>query len=187
MCGIFKKSKFKASKIVQMAFFTFWNQPKLISRKIRVAGKLHEHRIDCFFSILQILLLVGLYVYFFVVRRQPRHHKSKSSGVNVDLPAPNGSAASDNSSFDDAKNSSSNQLVPQISTISSVYKTVQNGSSSTSFANGITPTYWSASQLLKEHEERKMRENAAVTNAAGMSSIAEENAGYDYQSEPYHG
>ena len=64
---------------------------------------------------------------------------------------------------------------------------MQNGSSSTSFANGITPTYWSASQLLKEHEERKMRENAAVTNAAGMSSIAEENAGYDYQSEPYHG
>ena len=141
-----------------------------------------------FFSILQILLLVGVYVYFFVVRRQPRHHKSKSSGVNVDLPATNGSAASDNSSFDDAKNSSSNQLVPQISTISSVYKTVQqNGSSSTSFANGITPTYWSASQLLKEHEERKMRETAAATNATGMGSIAEENAGYDYQSEPYHG
>ena len=137
---------------------------------------------------LLILLLVGVYIYFFAVRRQTNHHKSKSnSGVNVDLPATNGSAASDNSSFDDAKNSSSNQLVPQISTISSVYKTVANGNSnsnngntnSNSFANGITPTYWSASQLLKEHEERKMRENAAK-----MSSIAEENAGYDFHSEP---
>ena len=110
-------------------------------------------------------------------------HKSKSSGVNVDLP-PAGTG-SDNSSFDDTKNSSSNHLVPQISTISNAYKAMavngnnpnpaqgdNNGNgntnvdgrrstttSSTSFANGITPTYWSASQLLKEHEERKIREN----------------------------
>ena len=56
--------------------------------------------------------------------------------------------------------------------------------SSTSFANGITPTYWSASQLLKEHEERKIRENTAV-NSGPMGPIAEENAAYDYQSEAY--
>ena len=129
---------------------------------------------------LLVLLLVGVYCYLCKLRQSKLgggggHHKSKSSGVNVDLPTTNGSAASDNSSFDDAKNSSSNQLVPQISTISSVYKSVSAngaGGSSTSFANGITPTYWSASQLLKEHEERKMRETAAAANAnAKMSSI----------------
>lgn len=56
----------------------------------------------------------------------------------------------------------------------------------TSFANGITPTYWSASQLLKEHEERKLRENAAASH---IGTIAEENvgtnAGYDYNTEPF--
>merc|ERR1712008_562691 len=50
--------------------------------------------------------------------------------------------------------------------------------------------YWSASQLLKEHEERKIRENSAGVppNISGgpMGPIAEENAAYDYQSEAYH-
>ena len=156
------------------------------------------------------LLLVGLFLYIYLgKRRRSSMHKSKSSGVNVDLP-PAGTG-SDNSSFDDTKNSSSNHLVPQISTISNAYKsmTAPNGaggasqpngqsnvdgappgggngrSSSTSFANGITPTYWSASQLLKEHEERKIRENAAAVNSGPMGPIAEENAAYDYQSEAY--
>ena len=35
----FLKIKFKASKIVKTAVFENWNQPKLISHKIRVAGK----------------------------------------------------------------------------------------------------------------------------------------------------
>lgn len=151
---------------------------------------------------LLLCLLVGLYVYFFVVRRRRGGHHgsmSKSSGVNVDLQ--HGGAGSDNSSYDDAKNSSSNQLVPQISTISNAYKaaTVPNtvvggpngdANGSTSFANGITPTYWSASQLLKEHEERKLRENLAKTAVGGtgkMGSIAEEtNIAYDYGTEPFH-
>ena len=135
---------------------------------------------------LLILLLVGVYIYLCKLRQSNKlggwNHKSKSSGVNADLPTTNGLAASVNSSFDDAKNSSINQLVPQISTISSVYKSVSannngNGAgvgstSSTSFANGITPTYWSTSQLLKEHEEWKMRETAAAANPnAKMSSI----------------
>lgn len=162
------------------------------------------------------LLLVGLFLYIYLGKRRRSNsvHKSKSSGVNVDLP-PAGTG-SDNSSFDDTKNSSSNHLVPQISTISNAYKSlaanggpnggptltngVSNGAptgssvdgrtSSTSFANGITPTYWSASQLLKEHEERKIRENSAGVppNISGgpMGPIAEENAAYDYQSEAYH-
>ena len=159
---------------------------------------------------LVLILLVGLYLYFFLGKRRrngsPGGLKSKSSGVNVDLPPT--TAGSDNSSFDDTKNSSSNHLVPQISTISNAYKTItsngtgsngSNGSavgitpSSTSFANGITPTYWSASQLLKEHEERKTRETAAGlpsvpsngSNGTVMGPIAEENAGYDYSSEQY--
>ena len=80
----------------------------------------------------------------------------------------------DASSYDDVKNSSSNHLVPQtISTISGAYKQQQqqlassaataagNGHAGvngvppsgaqqpTSFGQGLTPTYWSASQLLK--------------------------------------
>ena len=71
---------------------------------------------------LVLLLLVGLYLYFFLgKRRNGVSSKSKSSGVNVDLPPATGS---DNSSFDDTKNSSSNHLVPQISTISNAYKTM---------------------------------------------------------------
>lgn len=134
---------------------------------------------------LLILMLVGLYIYFCVMRNRKsksRPRSRSSAGVNVDLPG-NGhvtsGAGSDNSSFDEAKNSSSNHLVPQISTISNVYKSQPINQSSTSFANGITPTYWSASQLLKEHEERKMRESAQLHN------IAEENAGYDYHTDYY--
>ena len=36
-----------------------------------------------------------------------------------------------------------------------------SNASKTSFGNGLTPTYWSASQLLKEHEERQQRETLA--------------------------
>ena len=35
-----QKSKFKAQKLLKQPFLTFWIQPKLISRIIRVAGKL---------------------------------------------------------------------------------------------------------------------------------------------------
>ena len=136
-----------------------------------------------------LFLLVGLYIYFFLLRRKLNQRrttptKSKSSGVNVDLHHTSGSDASSYES--DPKNSSSNQLVPQISTISNVYKQqtntnntnggvvppVVNGTAnpngnSESFGNGITPTYWSASQLLKEHEERKKRESYAREHQLG--------------------
>jgi len=39
VCYFQTKTKFKASKIVKWQFLALWNQPKLISRKIRVAGK----------------------------------------------------------------------------------------------------------------------------------------------------
>ena len=70
-------------------------------------------------------------------------------------------------------NSSSNNLVPKISTISNAYlaKTANANTSQTSFGNGLTPTYWSASQLLKEHEERKRREQQEPTT---------DNRGFDY-------
>jgi hypothetical protein len=156
--------------------------------------------------ILIIFLLVGLYLYFFVIRRKRttgRRTTAKSSGVNVvDLQhrGPGSGAGSDNAtdsgSYDEAKNSSSNQLVPKISTISNAYRAA-NGSSG-SFANGLTPTYWSASQLLKEHEERKMRETLSKKSGAKVSGdhmslgnnnneLGEEtNVGYDYSNEPFH-
>ena len=42
----FQKSKLKASKIVKRLFLTVWNQPKLITRKIRVARKLLIHTVE---------------------------------------------------------------------------------------------------------------------------------------------
>jgi hypothetical protein len=88
--------------------------------------------------------------------------------------------------------------VPKISTISNAYRAA--ASNGGSFANGLTPTYWSASQLLKEHEERKMRETLSKKTGAsvGMSGDPvtignnnndlgdETNVAYDYSNEPFH-
>ena len=148
------------------------------------------------------VLLIVLYVYFFCIRRKQLIEgknltKSKSSGVNVDIqqaaiPGSAGSDHTDASSYDDAKNSSSNQLVPNISTITETYNqhNLAGNKGPRSFGNGITPTYWSASQLLKEHEDRKRREaeeqavedNMKVTN--GQQLTEETNMGYDYGGEP---
>ena len=86
--------------------------------------------------------------------------------------------ATDNGSYDDTKNSSSHHLVPKISTISNAYRVAAangtaNGSTG-SFANGITPTYWSASQLLKEHEERKLRETLSKKTGSKMTMSGDE-------------
>ena len=149
-----------------------------------------------------LLLLLTLYIYFFVVRRRQRRGgvHSKSSGVNVDLQhntgGGGGSEHTDASSFDEVKNSSSNHLVPTISTISSAYKqTAANGGNS--FGNGLTPTYWSASQLLKGHEERKRLEEEEVARMAAVAAVSGTvghhrpemdgmNMGYDYNSDQLH-
>ena len=65
--------------------------------------------------------------------------KTRSSGVNVHIPSPSRSEATD-VSYD-----SDHQLVPTMA---------KPPPSNTSFANNLTPTYWSASQLLTEHEHR---------------------------------
>ena len=55
--------------------------------------------------------------------------------------------------------------------------------SATSFANNITPTYWSASQLLGDHEHRKSRENSSV----GSSNHHHNHHGHHYhQYYPVH-
>jgi hypothetical protein len=64
---------------------------------------------------------------------------TRSSGVNVHIPSPTRSDATD------VSYESEHQLVPAMA---------KPPPSSTSFANNITPTYWSASQLLSEHEQR---------------------------------
>ena len=147
------------------------------------------------------ILLIVLYVYFFCIRRKQLKEgknltKSKSSGVNVDIqqasvPNSAGSDRTDASSYDDAKNSSSNQLVPNISTITETYNqhNMNGNKGPRSFGNGITPTYWSASQLLKEHEDRKRREaeelaaeDMKLSNAQQLTE--ETNMGYDYGGEP---
>jgi hypothetical protein len=70
-----------------------------------------------------------------------------NKGVKVEIPSPPESEQTDSSSYEsDLKGSSSHHLVGPIT---------HPKMSSTSFGNNITPTYWSASQLLSEHEQRK--------------------------------
>ena len=70
---------------------------------------------------------------------------TKSSGVNVHIPSPAHSVSTNAISYNSEHKLSNLPLVPPMS---------RPPPSSTSFANNITPTYWSASQLLAEHEQR---------------------------------
>ena len=67
MSRIHKYSKFRATKTVKMVVLTFWNQRKLISRKINVAGKLLN-----FHTVSQKLL----FFHFLLKRRKFRQMKS---------------------------------------------------------------------------------------------------------------
>lgn len=66
--------------------------------------------------------------------------------------------------------------------------------SSTSFANNITPTYWSASQLLSEHEIRKREQGPEGGREQGYPEMINydpsSNYGYypdqyNYSTDPY--
>ena len=71
----------------------------------------------------------------------------KSSGVKVEFPSPAQSETTDTSSYESEQQKQQQQ---------------QHGTmkphSSTSFAANLTPTYWSASQLLGQHEMRQSAE-----------------------------
>ena len=79
-------------------------------------------------------------------RRQKSQHgfstSTRSSGVNVSIPSPVHSEATDTSSYSLSEGKHKNNLL------------VQALPSNTSFAANITPTYWSASQLLANIEDR---------------------------------
>ena len=155
---------------------------------------------------LLVLLCCCLYLYFFLVRRKHRRRraknakaaaaaaaaaKSKSIGVSSDLHSQHNS--SDSGSYEsDPKNSSSNQLVPKISTISSNYKFQPAGvggldkpdaNGGTSFGNNLTPTYWSASQLLKGHEERQNRDRDR--DPVNNNPTGGDNPGYEFNEHDY--
>ena len=67
----------------------------------------------------------------------------KSSGVKVEFPSPAQSETTDTSSYESEQQHQQQQSVKAV-----------KGHSSTSFAANLTPTYWSASQLLGQHEMR---------------------------------
>jgi len=102
-------------------------------------------------AVILLVLIFVLYFKFFRVSRSKFSKHSfaknlKSSGVKVEIPSPPQSESTDASSYEsDLKESSSTYVKPQ----------VLSPMSSTSFGNNLTPTYWSASQLLSEHELRK--------------------------------
>ena len=67
----------------------------------------------------------------------------KSSGVKVEFPSPAQSETTDTSSYESEQHHHHQQQHQP---------SQQPGHSSTSFAANLTPTYWSASQLLGQHE-----------------------------------
>ncbi|TRY61771.1 hypothetical protein TCAL_12265 [Tigriopus californicus] len=145
---------------------------------------------------LLILLIVGCYLYFLMAHRRSHYGakagKSKSSGVNANMRHPD--VSDSGSTESESKNTSSHHLVPQINTISNAYKKQlqvleSNGPAKKDSAAEITPTYWSASQLLKEHEERQRRESTLNRDGSTLYShpIPELNESMDatYQEDPY--
>ena len=68
----------------------------------------------------------------------------------------------------------------------------QNQHSATSFGNNLTPTYWSASQLLGEHELRKRDQEEYRQMLSSTLGAIHEYPDYDphygyYQGEPAYG
>jgi len=102
-------------------------------------------------GVLLLVLVVSLYCHFCRTSRS-KFSKSlfasslRSSGVKVQIPSPTQSENTDSSSYEsDLKGMGGSTLTNNIK---------HPKVSSTSFGNNITPTYWSASQLLSEHEIR---------------------------------
>ena len=95
------------------------------------------------FLILTVLLIVCI---FKCCKRKTRFSKDKfaknlkSSGVKVEFPSPAQSETTDTSSYESEQQHQQHAVVKP--------------HSSTSFAANLTPTYWSASQLLGQHEMR---------------------------------
>ena len=143
-------------------------------------------------AVLLLFLIVLLYCKF-CRRSQSKFNKNsfaknlKSSGVKVEIPSPPQSESTDASSYE-------SDLKEQ----GGVYgKTVghqePNQHSATSFGNNLTPTYWSASQLLGEHELRKRdQEEYRQMLSSTLGAIHEypdygdPHYGY-YQNEPAYG
>jgi hypothetical protein len=140
-------------------------------------------------SVLLIVLVVGLYCHFcrksggggalrnkkFSKSAFARDLKSTKvssvNGVKVEIPSPPESEQTDSSSYESdlAKGSSSHHLVaPPPLQINPGH--LHAKMSSTSFGNNITPTYWSASQLLSEHEQRK-RSGLMMDEIGGGGSV----------------
>eukprot|EP00090_Calanus_glacialis_P046038 TRINITY_DN8846_c0_g1_i15.p1 TRINITY_DN8846_c0_g1~~TRINITY_DN8846_c0_g1_i15.p1 ORF type:complete len:761 (-),score=183.82 TRINITY_DN8846_c0_g1_i15:95-2296(-) len=102
------------------------------------------------FLVTTLSLLALLFCWLYRRRTHSKHSSlhgfnTKSSGVNVHIPSPAHSVSTDGSSCRSESKLSSHLLVPPMS---------HPPPSSTSFAANITPTYWSASQLLADHEHR---------------------------------
>jgi hypothetical protein len=100
--------------------------------------------------VITLSLLTGLACWLCRKRHSSKHSSlhgfsTKSSGVNAAIPSPAHSVATDTSSYRSEGKHSNHMLVPPM---------VKPLPSSTSFAANITPTYWSASQILG-HQDLK--------------------------------
>jgi hypothetical protein len=112
----------------------------------------------------------------------------KSSGVKVEIPSPPQSESTDASSYEsDLKEQGGvygKTMVPHHGAVGQ--------HSATSFGNNLTPTYWSASQLLGEHELRKRDQEEYRQMLSSTLGAIHEYPDYDphygyYQPEPAYG
>ena len=147
-------------------------------------------------SLLVLAMLLILSVLIIVRRR----HRSKTAGSRGSAPVMCRDDLTDNTSCSsDARNNSGNNLMPPdlgpVHTISrpappvSVYQAHPSSSPylftapPTSLPDS-TPTYWSATKLLTEHEQRALAMSYAPLTGGHLSSVHEEYIGYPEEYPP---
>ena len=144
-------------------------------------------------AVLLLILVILLYCKCCRSRSRNKFNKNsfaknlKSSGVKVDIPSPPQSESTDASSYE-------SDLKEQGGVYGKTHGTPLGPGqhSSTSFGNNLTPTYWSASQLLGEHELRKRDQEEYRQMLSSTLGAIHEYPDYDphygyYQPEPAYG
>ena len=131
----------------------------------------------CVALLLLAICLIIAVLYFVKFRRHKRSPEavSRHPGLHRDDLTDNTSCSSD------ARNNSGNNLMPDlgthIATISAMSRP-QPGPYLFTAPPPSTPTYWSATKLLTEHEQRALAMSYAPLPGGGLSAVKEEYIGY---------
>ena len=131
----------------------------------------------CVSLLLLALCLIIAVLYFVKFRRHKRSPEtvSRHPGLHRDDLTDNTSCSSD------ARNNSGNNLMPDLGTHIATISAMSRPQPGPYLFTGpppATPTYWSATKLLTEHEQRALAMSYAPIAGGGLSAVKEEYIGY---------